>query len=352
MLVGKEKLNSITMVFILARGRSGSSLLSKIMNESENIVTAPEALIILHLYKKYFKYKCFSQYKISIFVDDLYDEQRFLDWDLSRKNLKKFLIEHKAIIESYEDIIKLVYIYYGIQINRKRIEDIQIIVDKNPVYALHINTVKQIFTNAKYLILIRNPKANISSFKGVTFDFNNPYVLAYRWLMFNECIFRNMNEISHIKIFYEDLIIDDEKELRKIFEFINCSFDINTLRGFYTNKTRKLETAKFDSSANNLRKPLQKDNVDKYLKNFTNEEILKIDLILYSFLIKNKLNVYAPDNFSFKNKTIFKFEKQYYCLVAKLFTWSEILVFKLPFKLRSFIMYLYRRLTKTNLHYR
>jgi len=94
------------------------------------------------------------------------------------------------------------YIYPAI-LNLKK-KDIHIIVDKNPFYAKFISELIQVFPDAKFIHLIRDPKSVVSSHR---IAFNKGIIKSVNtWMMLNKHIEATKTKAEFLTIKYEDLV--------------------------------------------------------------------------------------------------------------------------------------------------
>ena len=77
--------------FIIGRGRSGTTLLSKLLNEHKQIHIPPESFFILNLLEKY-KNKPLKKNEIVNFVNNLFKENHFLSSGKLKKKLNTIFI--------------------------------------------------------------------------------------------------------------------------------------------------------------------------------------------------------------------------------------------------------------------
>ena len=158
------------MFFVLGRGRSGSDLLVRILNTHQQLSVAPEALFLINLYRKYANVKNWNEQKILSFFHDLLLENRLTDWwQLDKKQLKHDLLKLSGEA-TFQTLCKTVYLNFAQQTGK---ENVKLLGDKNPTYTLFAKELLQIYPEAKFIHLVRDPRDNILSFKRVSFDLTN-----------------------------------------------------------------------------------------------------------------------------------------------------------------------------------
>ncbi len=120
--------------------------------------------------------------------------------------------------------------------------------DKNPSHILHINLLRKIFPEAKFIALVRDYHTQIKSIRGVSLETKNIASLACRWKFANSRILalkRKNPELVHI-IRFEELICQKREELYQICNFLGIEFSeemisgrLNRL-GLFNNYTQKI----------------------------------------------------------------------------------------------------------------
>lgn len=142
-------------IFILANPRSGSSVFRLILNSTNKSVFPPECGFIQWLYPKY---KDWHSDKIIDFVKDVLESKKMEGWNLKYEPLVLYIALSNP--KSYSEACYLVYKYYG-ELNGK---DVMVWGDKNNYYIHHLDTISEIYPNAKYIWLKRNPKDVCASY--------------------------------------------------------------------------------------------------------------------------------------------------------------------------------------------
>lgn len=104
--------------------------------------------------------------------------------------------------------------------------------DKTPPHIDHIETLKTVFPDAKFIELVRDGRDVALSIMGLPFGGNNAWVTAKRWA---HCIREGRraherwpNDIVTVR--YEDLITESARELRRVAEFVGIEYDDDMLK--------------------------------------------------------------------------------------------------------------------------
>lgn len=222
-----EKLDAIQVHFILCTERTGSSLMSLMLNLHSKIICPSEEQFALYFAKKYSQKVYWTDSDIEKYVDefwlmfekniDLYfsDKQTFL------KNLK----QHREIL-NYRRLIKLSYLHF---LDTKDKNEIEVIIDKQIKYFFHLPEIISIFPESKFIVLTRDVRDNIVSKKNRALNWSKqPYFLAYLW-------FQTYSNLERLKskdfmiVKYEDFILNTPATLELICQFINQDFQLKML---------------------------------------------------------------------------------------------------------------------------
>ena len=224
------------IIFILGMPRSGTSLVEQIISSHKDVFGAGELPILSNIIKDHF---INDQ---QLIIEDLKDEiEKPTKIDICRSRYFDF-IKNFNYSEKY-------------------------ITDKAPLNFRWIGFIKVLFPNAKIVHCIREPKNNcLSMFKnvfegGLNFTYDQEdlvkYYNQYQELM-NFWKSKYANSIYSIK--YEELIENNEEEIKKIIKFCNLSWDEKCL-SFHKNKTpiKTMSTAQ-------ARKPIYKSSLNSFEK--------------------------------------------------------------------------------------
>lgn len=215
-----EKLRNTPMLFILGKGRSGTSLLQNLIDAHPAMIGPPESKFAVLLYPRFGHIKKWKDSDIINFVETLYIEPLFASlWHLDKKKLTETLLSVRENAD-YPLLCKMVYY----QMSRGK-ENLQYISDKNPEYILFIHTILKIFPEAKFIHIIREPRDNINS-QMHSFNEKNPLFRAYQWLAFNKIVEREKRKSPgrYFTVLYETLVQDTEGTMKKICDFLQIPF--------------------------------------------------------------------------------------------------------------------------------
>ncbi len=196
-------------IFLFSLPRSGSTLAQRILGTHVDISTVSECWILLpHLYALK-REGCYTDYGHQFAVDALQD---FCD----------------ALPQGKEDyLLDLKEFVLGLY-KKAAQRNTKYFLDKTPRYHLVAEDIIQMFPEAKSIFLWRNPLAVVASIID-TWDAGAWNLYRYKVDLFdglsNLISVYEKHAAKFHTVRYEDLITNDEPELRKIFDYLGLSFD-------------------------------------------------------------------------------------------------------------------------------
>lgn len=323
-----EEINNIPFVFIVGRGRSGTTLLQNIIDCNENAVIARESKIIIHLKNNYFGIEKFDKQTIDKLIIDLYKDNFFsLFWKVDREKLTKDLKSYPANQLTFSSVCKIIYLHYTSFFNKK---SIKIIGDKNPAYSVFIPELLEVFPDAKFIHLVRDYRDNVVS-NSKAFSEKSFGYLAYGWFVFNKKIEEAKNSCpsKFYTLRYEDLVSSPKEKTIEICDFLNLEYSKEMLSFFSRINDLPITLPK---NHLNLLKPINASQVGKYKKVLSNNEIELIDFICRDFA--KRYEYYPTTN---KNKFHFKIKLFWYQFRYEQFKFIIKSYYHLPFRIRDLV---------------
>jgi protein-tyrosine sulfotransferase len=215
-----EKIKNIQMLFILGKGRSGTSLLQNMLNAHPAVVGPPESKFAVIFYPKFAHIKKWTEKDVLNFIECLYSEALFAGvWNVDKKVLTEKLL---AIKDEADYGLLCKAVYYMV---RKSKENVLYISEKNPQYILFIDTLLKIFPQARFVHIVREPRDNIYSHL-ISFNEKNTIFRAYQWVAFNSIIEEAKKRLQgrFFSLKYEELVNETEKNMRGLCDFLHIPF--------------------------------------------------------------------------------------------------------------------------------
>jgi hypothetical protein len=269
--------------FIVGIGRSGTTLLMSMLNAHPTIQATPEVNFFVFFHNSWknkttFKESDFKRVELYVSLFKRRKHASGFDWsiDLFREYIQQNKKINFAII--YQCFYKS-FVYAGTPKN------ITHNFDKNPINTLFLNDIIEQLPNAKFVFLVRDPRANYLSRKEkINFRKPNIYADSYRWAFYNEStlalIEKHKDKFYVLK--YEDLVSNARfylNELAEFFDFKNEEDMLNFHLHVKENSLRKVTEdsdnvhVKAKEKYEKLSRPVNTDRLEAWKQKLSKEEI-------------------------------------------------------------------------------
>ncbi len=224
-----QDVDKISLNFILSTGRTGSTLLSSMLNMHPKILSVSEEPFAYNLYPKY---KNISHWTDKIIEEFCYDFYLFSEGKLepqfgTKQDLIDVLQEHKNELTG-EKAIKLAYFAF---FPNKDKSQVNTIVDKELKFHFILNDIIEYYPKSKFIVLCRDPRDNvlIKIKRGIKKNKKrSPLFFAKTWNYEYTTLNKKLGQCNQQNIFmlkYEDLAKNPEESLKKITNFLNVPYD-------------------------------------------------------------------------------------------------------------------------------
>ncbi len=273
------------IAFIVGMGRSGTTLLTNMLNSNPEVIASPENEFIIHSYRTFYN-KDFNDVEVVDSYIDMFNHNfnRVISIWKPGDELKNDILQLKD--KSFENVCKLSYLNYPF--SQKDKKNVSWVIDKNPFYSLHIDTLKVIFPEAKFIVIVRDYRDNIISRKKYS-DQNVPlHKLAADWNYYYERIFKSFakNNIQHHLIKYEDLANNPTGSLQSLCVYLGVNYSDEMLNFQELSKEMKKHAVtsvskekneKIQRMHGNLEKKVNTERVNAFVKELKADEIAFLD---------------------------------------------------------------------------
>lgn len=320
------------LFFIVGRGRSGTTLLSRHLDAREDLCVAPESLFILNLEGRYGSRR-FAPADIDAFCLDLFRDERIRNWTFEPAQLRTFLHERTVAGSGFTEICRQVYAAQAHFAGKPRA---RLLGDKNPHYSLFVPRLARLFPEAHFIHLVRDPRGNVASYRQVPFDYAAVGTLAGRWRLYNEAILAASQPLGerYLRLRFEDFVNRPAPSVQGILGFLHAAAPAGQGGGVVV-----LEHQKHMPWHGRLGADMDPSILDRWRGSLTPGQVAVIEGLCGGLM---------PEfGYPLEAKTRAPRTLWAAWLDARRTVWQERLLFRLPFGLRSLIITLYRRMSGT-----
>lgn len=240
-------------VFIVGLGRSGTTLLSVMLDAHSRIAIPYESHFFIKYWRNVHKFGDLSNMKNRVFlVESILAEPFVAEWD-RKPTLDEIDLEQCIDLPA---TISQIYCVYA----RKHGKPCW--GDKTPTYIAHIDILNKMFPEAKIVHIYRDGRDVALSPINLGWWSYPDFVSHLRgW---RDTIYQaraSLRKLPHdqwIEIKYEDLVSSPEKEMRRLASFLGIEFEANMLDGYLDTVGEKVGSRINQHHANLRSKPSPK----------------------------------------------------------------------------------------------
>ncbi|AHM59909.1 sulfotransferase superfamily protein [Flammeovirgaceae bacterium 311] len=271
----KKASRPLNFFFIVSCGRSGTTLLRKLLMNSGVVHIPPETGdFIVQASQQYFQHRKKGWYVIvNSIVALVYTSNDFRYWNLDSEALKGYLLNIQESERTLQNLILGVYKYHQM-LNSP---NATLIGDKTPYLVLRLEWLKTLFPGAKIIHLVRDSRAVVNSRKS-TLNESLEYAVN-RWVWSVKEVFKYKKRLSLLEVKYEDLVNDPKSTL----ELISIYLEMNFTEQFFEDK-KILLGDDIKPHHKKLNNPITSNEVNKWKSELTREEISYISTRTQKYL--------------------------------------------------------------------
>jgi hypothetical protein len=206
-------MNPVPPFFIIGCGRSGTTLLRLILNNHSEVAIPTESLFILDYLK------AAPRFTMNDLTRLLVHEPEIIEWGIEPR-----LVDLSACITVSEAIDKLHKIYADQ--NRKKHWG-----QKTPRFVRSLELLKDRFPGARFIHIVRDPRAVANSLIRSDVHRSNAYYAARRWVrdVGAGLAFERQCPGIVMRVSYEELVGSLEATVEKLCRFIGVGFEVKML---------------------------------------------------------------------------------------------------------------------------
>lgn len=279
-------MTEIPIHFILNIERTGSSMLTAMLNNHEQILSTSEEPFVLYFYDHYRNKNNWTEKEIDILLDQFWLlAEKNISLYFSPKNIvKQNILPHLPNID-FISLCKLLYLDF---LPSKNKDNVNVIIDKQIKYTYYPEKILKILPNAKYIILTRHYLDTIATWRKRNLANTNQIAyLAQIWQTAYSSLmpYIQQQHPQFILLRYEDLVQNPEQELRRVCAFIGKDFRPEML-GFHKSVNTFFEQAEINTNTNeylfidklkdfhsSMRKPVNTENIGIWQQKLSPNEV-------------------------------------------------------------------------------
>ena len=205
--------------FIVARGRSGTTLLRAMFDSHPDMAVPPESHFLVTMGLRRRRHERGRGLEADRFVRDLMKEYGFRRWALDPETVRVRLIETQAA--TYAQAMREVFTLYAERHGKTRY------AEKTPMNVMHIPFLARAFPEARFIHMIRDGRDVALSYLDTDFGVDSLGESAIYWRRFVRKGRRDGRRLGgrYREIRYEDLLSDPEAVLRSLCTFVELPYD-------------------------------------------------------------------------------------------------------------------------------
>lgn len=281
-----NEIKNTPIIFILGYHRSGTTLLQSSLDAHPDIIAPPESQFIYMLYPYFGKITRWTAEHVREFVEALFQEGFFANlWLLDKEQIIK---ELTSVIEYINYPLLCKMIFYQM---RKDKQKVLLLSDKNPIYCLFGRELLNIFPEARFIHIIRNPRDNVNS-NIKRRNKKNTFFIARQWLGYNSSVEKMKRKIpdKFFTIIYEEMVQNAESTFTSLCNFLKLPYNKSMLSHQFTASLPLYETSKYYERIvrehQNLLKPINTSNIGKWEKEMSEYDRTITEIITANFAKK------------------------------------------------------------------
>ncbi len=287
-----EALDKIRLAFISGSPRSGTTLLSTVLNAHQHVSVCPERQFLLFFGSQFKAKNNLSERDYSRLKDYFFIEKRTAHgsiWQFNGTFFNKHFTLNNTADFSFSRFAKIAYLSQ--QIPSKNYDEIHYLIDKNPVYSSNVQLLEKTVPKGKFVILTRDYRDHLKSYKlGQSANLGNRslYFYAIIWRLQNISLRKRRNRENFLFVRYEDFVSQPEKSLIDICTFLDFEYHSDLLKFNDDLEISNLDSGNTQNSQAQSRlkhkytmlsKPINADNLGAWRSNLTNEEVKMAEVI-------------------------------------------------------------------------
>ena len=215
-------------LFVVGCGRSGTSVLRRVLDGHSQLAVAHEARFVAPLSRRRARYEHEDGFDAGAFADDLLADPAVRgNLGMSREDVRAAL--DGAPVVDYPDAVRRIFSYYAARQGKPRYGD------KMPAYVLRMPALAELFPEARFVHIIRDGRDVALSTMAIPGRREDAVRLGLEWRRRVEEGRRaghRLGPARYREVRYEGLVDDPEVNVASLCEFLDLAYEPDMLRFF------------------------------------------------------------------------------------------------------------------------
>lgn len=211
-------------IFIFGCERSGTTLLGSLLGSHSHCVATPEAPFVAEVYRQHLARD--AGFDLNHTLGKIKNDFRFKLWNID----VSAQAAERAGVSSYKTLIDYLLATYSAGLGKNA----NVWIDHTPTNVRVAATLSELFPEAKFIHLVRDGRAVVSSIKSLDWGVHATRQLSQQWIMKVGCGLAAESYLGperSLRVSYEALTGSTEQTLRTICTFAGLSYEAEMVAG-------------------------------------------------------------------------------------------------------------------------
>lgn len=248
------------IAFIVGSGRSGTTLLTRILNSNSKLISSIENDFVSTYFNHFRNRKSYTEKDIDKIVEYLWIYKSINQniWKIDEDHLRTFLTQNISSL-TFKSVFKTLLYHFNGNISDKAFT---YCIDKNPFYLYRLKEFGKYFDDAKFIFIVRDYRGKFASRKKLGNKVSMAYGISWNRQQKMLLNFQKKHPESCTLIRYEDLVSAPEKVIKQICDFLNIPMESTML------EHEKTENVPFENFSADIS---QKEHLKLWHSNINNK---------------------------------------------------------------------------------
>lgn len=261
-------MQTLKPIFLVGCPRSGTTLLQQMLDAHPDVAIAPETHFIRNFWLKREQYgDLTNDANYQALLDAIGSIPEFAEMELS---FATFQDAAKTVDRNYAALLDLLLEQF------RRSRNSKIVGEKTPNHLLYMQTLQEFFPTARFIHIVRDPRAVVNSWKTVPWSTGSIGGNAEVWKRYMATARQSPPASGAIfTLHYEQLVAESENCLRRLCDFLDLQFDAKML-DYHANYSKRVNVTREPWKGNAVR-PVNNKSLTRWQQELSKAEIATIE---------------------------------------------------------------------------